>query len=86
MIVAALSFPTQSYLQIRVSTAFESRRLEYDVGIGYGDDIDEAKQLILAAMHETDGVPENPAPDAIVVELAGSSVNLRARWWVNPRT
>jgi len=35
-------------------------------------------------MHETDGVLETPAPDAIVVELAGSSVNIRARWWVDP--
>ena len=25
-----------------------------------------------------------PAADAIVVELAGSSVNIRARWWVEP--
>jgi len=27
-----------------VNTAFEHRRLEYDVGIGYGDDIDRARQ------------------------------------------
>ena len=67
-----------------VNTAFENRRLEYDIGIGYGDDIDEARLLILEAMHETDGVLETPTPDAIVVELAGSSVNIRARWWVAP--
>jgi small conductance mechanosensitive channel len=69
---------------VTVNTAFEHRRLQYDIGIGYGDDINEARRLILEAMHETDGVLETPAPDAIVVELAGSSVNLRARWWVNP--
>ena len=67
-----------------VNTAFENRRLEYDIGIGYGDNIDEARQLILEAMHETDGVLETHAPDVIVVELAGSSVNIRARWWVAP--
>ena len=69
---------------VTVNTAFEHRRLQYDIGIGYGDNIDEARRLILEAMHETDGVLETPAPDAIVVELAGSSVNLRARWWVAP--
>jgi small conductance mechanosensitive channel len=69
---------------VTVNTAFENRRLQYDIGIGYGDDIDEAKQLLLEALHETDGVLEIPAPDAIVVELAGSSVNIRARWWVAP--
>jgi small conductance mechanosensitive channel len=69
---------------VTVNTAFENRRLEYDVGIGYGDDIDEAKQLILEAIHETEGVLQEPAPDALVMELAGSTVNIRARWWVKP--
>jgi small conductance mechanosensitive channel len=69
---------------VTVNTAFENLRLQYDIGIGYGDDIDRAKRLILEAIHETDDVLEQPAPDAIVVELAGSSVNIRARWWVQP--
>ena len=64
---------------VTVNTAFENRRLEYDIGIGYGDDIDEVRQLILEAMHETDGLLETPAPDAIVVDLAGSTVNIRTR-------
>ncbi|BAY45331.1 MscS mechanosensitive ion channel [Scytonema sp. HK-05] len=37
---------------VTVNTAFENRRLEYDIGIGYGDDIDQAKQLILEAAQE----------------------------------
>jgi small conductance mechanosensitive channel len=67
-----------------VNTAFDHRRLEYDIGIGYGDDIDTARRLILEAMNEIDGVLTSPAADAIVVELAGSAVNIRARWWVQP--
>jgi small-conductance mechanosensitive channel len=69
---------------ITVNTAFENRRLEYDVGIGYGDDIDEARRLILEAIHETEGVLQEPAADAIVVDLAASTVNIRARWWIQP--
>ena len=69
---------------VTVNTAFENRRLEYDIGIGYGDDIDEARRLMLEAMRETNGVLETPTPDAIVVELADSTVNIRARWWVAP--
>jgi small conductance mechanosensitive channel len=69
---------------LTVNTAFENRRLEYDIGIGYGDDIDRAKQLILEAIHETEGVLPQPAPDAIVVDLAASTVNIRARWWIQP--
>lgn len=69
---------------IIVNTAFDNRRLEYDIGIGYGDNIEEAKQLILEAMYETEGVLKQPEPDAIVVALAESTVNIRARWWIQP--
>ncbi|BAY24013.1 MscS mechanosensitive ion channel [Calothrix sp. NIES-2100] len=69
---------------VTVNTAFDSRRLEYDVGIGYGDDIDRAKQLILEAMQSVDEVLSDPAPDVLVMELAESTVNIRARWWIKP--
>lgn len=69
---------------ITVNTAFDNRRLEYDVGIGYGDDIDQAKALILEAIQSVDGVLQNPAPDVLVMDLAESTVNIRARWWVQP--
>lgn len=69
---------------VTVNTAFESRRMEYDVGVGYGDDIDEAKRLILEAIHSVEGVLREPSPDVLVMELAESTVNIRARWWIKP--
>lgn len=51
---------------VTVNTAFESRRPEYDVGIGYGDDIDWTKQLMLEALHSVDVVLQDPAPDVLV--------------------
>jgi small conductance mechanosensitive channel len=69
---------------VTVNTAYDKRRLQYDVGIGYGDDIATARQLVVEAMRSVEGVLADPAPDVLVVDLAGSSVNLRARWWINP--
>ena len=69
---------------VAVNTAFERRRLEYDIGIGYGDQIDEAKAVILTALTGIDGVLAETAPDVLVVALEASSVNLRVRWWVTP--
>ncbi len=69
---------------VTVNTAFDNRRLEYDVGIGYGDDIDRAKELMLEALHSIDFVLKDPAPDVLVMELAESSVNIRVRWWIQP--
>ena len=64
-----------------VHTAYAAVRSEYDVGIGYGDDIEAACAAMLAAMHGVDGVEPDPAPETIPWELAGSTVNIRARWW-----
>jgi small-conductance mechanosensitive channel len=69
---------------VTVNTAFDNRRLEYDVGIGYNDDIDLAKQLMLDAMHSVNEVLKDPAPDVLVMELAESTVNIRVRWWIHP--
>ena len=35
---------------VTVNTAFDTRRIEYDVGIGYGDDVEEAKRLMLVGL------------------------------------
>jgi small-conductance mechanosensitive channel len=67
-----------------VNTAFEHRRLEYDVGIGYSDDIDRARGLILEAVRGTEGVLAELAPDVLLMEFAPSSVSLRVRWWIAP--
>lgn len=67
-----------------VNTAFDVRRLQYDFGIGYGDDIAEAKRIILEVLQEEETVLDDPAPEAIVVALADFTVNIRARWWINP--
>lgn len=64
-----------------VNTAYDARRSQYDIGIGYGDDLRHAAEVILKTLQNIEGVLQDPAPEVLVVELAGSSVNLRARWW-----
>ena len=69
---------------VQVITAYNMVRSQYDVGIGYGDDIAEAKRIALETVKGIDGVREDPAPDVLTWDLAGSSVNLRVRWWSDP--
>ena len=70
---------------VTVNTAFAQRRWEYDIGIGYGDDVEQARAIILHALQQAEDVMPDPAVDVIVVDLAASSVNLRARWWTQSR-
>lgn len=67
-----------------VNTANESRRLEYLLGIGYGDDVEEARRLVYAALEGCTTVLPVPKPEVLLVELAPSSVNLLVRWWISP--
>ena len=69
---------------VQVITAYHMVRSQYDVGIGYGDDIATAKQIALEAVQGIEGVMDDPAPDVLTWDLAGSSVNLRVRWWSDP--
>ena len=67
-----------------VNTAFPTRRLEYDIGIGYGDDIKTARDVILQVLKDEPEALDDPAPKVVVVDLADSTVNLRALWWIDP--
>ena len=69
---------------VLVNTAFEQRRVEYDIGIGYGDNIETAKQILLDVMDQDETANKSPAPQVLVVELGGEAVMLRARWWIDP--
>ncbi|RLQ89058.1 mechanosensitive ion channel family protein [Notoacmeibacter ruber] len=67
-----------------VNTAYPKRRSEYDVGIGYGDDIDLARSVILETVKKAEGVLAEPEPEVLVLDLAASWVTMRARWWSDP--
>ncbi|WDR01498.1 mechanosensitive ion channel family protein [Devosia algicola] len=70
---------------VTVNTAFDKRRSQYDVGIGYGDNIASAKEVMLGAVMSVEGVEAEPAPEILVVDLAASWITLRPRWWTNSR-
>jgi small conductance mechanosensitive channel len=69
---------------VTVNTAYEQRRSEYIIGIGYGDDVDSARRLILEAVRSVEGVVEDPAPEALTVDLAESDVKIRLLYWTQP--
>ena len=66
---------------VEVKTAFDLRRAQYDVGIGYGDDVERACAVFLAVVTAVDGVLADPKPDALPWGLDASSVTIRVRWW-----
>lgn len=64
-------------------TARATRRIDMVFGIGYGDDIGKARELIEQVMAADSRILKDPAPAISVAELADSSVNLNVRPWAN---
>jgi small conductance mechanosensitive channel len=62
-------------------SAESTRRVDFLFGIGYDDDIDQAKDVILDLIKADKRIFTDPEPFIAVKELADSSVNLVVRVW-----
>lgn len=63
-------------------SAKPTRRVDMVVGVGYGDDLKKAKDLIVQVLEKDKRVLKTPASVVAVDELADSSVNFVVRPWV----
>ena len=59
-----------------------TRRVDLVFGIGYGDDIAKAKNILTRILEADPRILSDPAPTIGVMELADSSVNFAVRPWV----
>jgi len=63
-------------------SARDTRRIDLVIGIGYGDDIGKALEVIRHLLGEEQRVLKAPEPTLLVLELGASSVDLAVRPWV----
>ncbi len=63
-------------------TANGIRRVEWTFGIAYGDNVDEARRIILNVLAANNKVLKDPATYVAVKELNSSSVDFVAHGWV----
>ncbi len=61
----------------------EKRRVDWTIGIGYGDDVDKARQVIKNLCEADARILKDPDVFIAVSELADSSVNFTVRAWVD---
>ncbi len=64
-------------------SARATRRIDMVFGIGYDDDIKQAKEIMQDILGQDERIHKEPAPLVAVAELADSSVNFNVRPWVN---
>ncbi|WP_374665142.1 mechanosensitive ion channel family protein [Acinetobacter sp.] len=68
---------------VTVNTAYPRRRCEFVVGIGYEDDVQKAKDIIMKILDREPTILSQPGFSVNVSALADFSINLTVRWWVN---
>ena len=62
----------------------DHRRVDFTVGIGYGDSMKDAKEILLKIANADERIRREPAePFVGVASLGDSSVNIAFRVWVN---
>jgi len=64
-------------------TKEETRRVDIVFGIGYGDDMDKARDIIKEVALKNELIHKDPEVFVGLVELGDSSVNLATRVWTN---
>ena len=64
-------------------TARATRRIDLVIGIGYDDDLRQARALLEQLLKEEERILPEPEPVVMLGELGDSSVNINVRPWVN---
>jgi len=67
---------------IKNVTAYDTRRVDLVIGIGYSSDIQKAYDVMMDIITKDERILPEPAPQIAVSELADSSVNFVVRPWV----
>ena len=57
-------------------------RVQTDIGIGYGMDIEKTRRIIVDTVSKVEGVLKDKPVDALYNEMGDSSMIFRVRWWI----
>ncbi len=57
-------------------------RIETDVGIAYGTDIETARYVLVEAVRHVEGVLSDKPVEALYNEMGDSAMIFRVRWWI----
>jgi len=60
----------------------ERLRISYVFGVGYGDDLDRATDILIETAAAQEEILADPEPTVRVAELADNAVLLQARFWI----
>jgi len=57
-------------------------RVQMDIGVGYGQDVEEVRRIIVTTIRDVDGILSDRPVDALYIEMGESTMIFRVRWWI----
>lgn len=80
-----IRIPNETLLKSTIKTIskYETRRIDIDFGIAYKENIAHSKEVITSFVQSHPLVLKDPEPLVFTLSLGDSSVNLKARVWIN---
>jgi small-conductance mechanosensitive channel len=61
-------------------------RVETEIGIAYGSDLDQVRRIILDTVRNVEGVLPDKPVEALFVEFGDSALKILVRWWIHSFT
>ncbi len=58
-------------------------RIEIELGIGYGQDTEQVRQILVDTVQHVEGVLSEKPVDALYVNMGDSAMIFRVRWWIH---
>jgi len=58
-------------------------RIEIEIGIAYGQDIEEVRRVLVDTVRKVEGVLPDKPVDALYVAMGDSAMTFRVRWWIH---
>jgi small-conductance mechanosensitive channel len=58
-------------------------RLQQDIGIAYGEDLDNVRQVLGDAVRSVDEVLKDQPIQVLFIDRGNSSMTIRVRWWID---
>lgn len=66
---------------VYVLTDLAARRFELVVGVAYGEDVDQAREVIKTALQAIEGIDQQRGIEVYAREFNSSSLDFTVRWW-----
>lgn len=64
-------------------TSLGSRRIDLDIGVSYGDDLEKARKVAIEAVENLNFTESNKEVNLFYKEFGGSSINFTVQFWID---